>query len=319
VTTEHLHLSWRSVAIGSLLLNLVAVAAVTSVAAANDADALSTVALSLAVIAFVCQLLVYTVQTWQSGEQLRSAETLNRETLGVLAEARVRIESTHHMVESHQEQMIRLVLNKEDRERLKETQGKEVIAARVDPVIVTHSLSPAPISRDADELPETSPESSESPLSDDALRVLESPPLAWPSQDTEEEARRVLAILEDIPVGDSARFNHAVGISDYVASAVRGSSPGLQLYQSDQPIIEAGLMEEVDPTMDDGKTVRRVAPTEAGLLAGALLVAPWPPPAFLADVKERIWKQREVTPEEALTDLDRYRNRLVRRRQASSS
>ena len=95
---DYLRVPWRIVALSSLLLNLVAIAAIATIANVQNADALATVALALSVLAFISQLIIYSVQTWQSGEQLRQAKELNAQTLGVLSDARARIEGTHKMV-----------------------------------------------------------------------------------------------------------------------------------------------------------------------------------------------------------------------------
>jgi DNA anti-recombination protein RmuC len=105
---ENLSIPWRNVAVGSLLLNIGAIGTVAAVATINGSDALSTVALALAIIAFICQLIIFTVQTWQSGEQLKQAERLNSATTSLLAEARTRLEGTHQMVTSQYQELLHL-------------------------------------------------------------------------------------------------------------------------------------------------------------------------------------------------------------------
>src|SRR5690348_16660764 len=80
-----LRLPWRRLAISSLLFNLIAVVCVATVASVTDAGALNTVALALSILAFVSQLIMYSLQSWQSGEQLRQARELNGATQAVLS------------------------------------------------------------------------------------------------------------------------------------------------------------------------------------------------------------------------------------------
>jgi hypothetical protein len=77
-------ISWRSVALASLLVNLGAISTIVIISAVRDAGILNTVALALAVIVFVCQLIIFSVQTWQSGQQLQEARQLNANTLSLL-------------------------------------------------------------------------------------------------------------------------------------------------------------------------------------------------------------------------------------------
>jgi DNA uptake protein ComE-like DNA-binding protein len=108
MANEDLKIPWRTVAIGSLLINLGTVGTVAAVATINGSDALATVALALAIIAFICQLIIFSVQTWQSGEQLRQAQELNSATGSLLGEVRARIEGTHQMVSTQYQELLHL-------------------------------------------------------------------------------------------------------------------------------------------------------------------------------------------------------------------
>lgn len=108
MTQANLNVSWRTVAIGSLLINLGTIGTLATVISLHDANTLASVALALAIIAFICQLIIFSVQTWQSGEQLKQAERLNSQTSSLLAEARTRLEGTHQMVTSQYEELLHL-------------------------------------------------------------------------------------------------------------------------------------------------------------------------------------------------------------------
>ncbi|WP_229053522.1 hypothetical protein [Aeromicrobium sp. Leaf350] len=271
---------WRTIAIGSLLFNLAAIAVVSTVAVTNNAGALNTVALSLAVIAFVCQLIVYTVQTWQGSEQLRRAEDLYSATAGLISDARVRIEDTHTMVQSQHQEMLRLSREKDSIEALKnhdvdpgELEGGDSESDLQEPAPIT---APLPV---AESTPSVSLGAPKPDLaSDEAFRVTRVrrfPPAAWPKGD--EDMSLALRKLEEVP--DGSYFNFCIAVVDYVRSRIAGSAPGLSHNMADQPLIDSGLLEELPSQSADDYGARQVVLSEIGRSAGSLLLAPWPPPA----------------------------------------
>ena len=66
-------ISWRSIALASLLVNLGAIATITIIAAVQDRGVLNMVVLTLAMIIFLSQLVIYSIRTGQSGQQLQEA------------------------------------------------------------------------------------------------------------------------------------------------------------------------------------------------------------------------------------------------------
>ncbi|MCW2994139.1 MAG: hypothetical protein JWQ18_1634 [Conexibacter sp.] len=83
-STRDYRLSPRKVAMWSAIAAVAAVAALIAVAAVNDADALNTVALYLAVIAFVAQLIMYVAQNESSARQLKQSQDVQRQTSTML-------------------------------------------------------------------------------------------------------------------------------------------------------------------------------------------------------------------------------------------
>ncbi|GAA3795284.1 hypothetical protein GCM10022226_13310 [Sphaerisporangium flaviroseum] len=79
------------------MLNLGTIATIAAIAAAKDADTLNTLALALAVIAFVCQLIIYGIQTWQHDGQ---SQQENRLTLEKLAEACTQIDAACKVIQA---------------------------------------------------------------------------------------------------------------------------------------------------------------------------------------------------------------------------
>ena len=86
-----INISWSAVAGGSAIIGVAAITALVIVAAIKKVDTLSAVALSLAILAFMTQIMVFTTQTW-------STSKLNAETRGFLAELRTRSQGTEAML-----------------------------------------------------------------------------------------------------------------------------------------------------------------------------------------------------------------------------
>jgi hypothetical protein len=89
---------WQRIALVTSLLAIAALAALILVASLKQADALSTVALSLAILAFVAQIVVFLGQAWTSSRQMLQSETLNAQTLSILSEVRTSAAGTQAML-----------------------------------------------------------------------------------------------------------------------------------------------------------------------------------------------------------------------------
>jgi len=83
--------SWRLIAGGSAIIAIATITALIIVSAVRKVDTISVVALSLAIVAFMTQIMVFITQTW-------STSRLNAETRGFLAELRTRSLGTEAML-----------------------------------------------------------------------------------------------------------------------------------------------------------------------------------------------------------------------------
>lgn len=99
-------LSPRKVAMWSSVAAVAAVAALIAVAAVNDADALNTVALYLAVIAFVAQLIMYVAQNESSARQLKQSQDVQRQTSMMLSEIRQQSAAMQHKLDEEHAVMV---------------------------------------------------------------------------------------------------------------------------------------------------------------------------------------------------------------------
>lgn len=79
-------LRWRVLAFGASILAVGSLSALVIVSAVKDADILSTVALSLAILAFVIQIIVFLAQSGAASRQILRSESLYAETQGLLRE-----------------------------------------------------------------------------------------------------------------------------------------------------------------------------------------------------------------------------------------
>jgi hypothetical protein len=96
-----LHVSWKSVAIALGILSVSLSATLVVVLATQNIDILSTVALSLAIIAFVAQLLIFIAQNGVAIEQSRQSLVLNAETKGLLVEIRTHASGSESILRTH--------------------------------------------------------------------------------------------------------------------------------------------------------------------------------------------------------------------------
>lgn len=68
-----LNMKWRTIGISSRILAVAAIGALAVVATVKHADPLSTIALALAILAFVIRILVFVAQNWTTGQQMHRA------------------------------------------------------------------------------------------------------------------------------------------------------------------------------------------------------------------------------------------------------
>jgi hypothetical protein len=283
---NQLRLAWRTVAIGSLLLNLGAIAAIVTVAAVKSADALTTVALALSVIAFTCQLVIFCVQSWQSTDHLRQAEKLNAETLATMTEMRTRLEGTHDMVRTQYRELLHLSALKvapKITEELRAESGADVTvtSSRVEE-IVGRAMS----SVDMPEPLRTSPGMTPTFAARAAYHFYRS----WPGLDA--------AARESI--NNLLKLDSAV-ITSYLAN-IGGSLIGIwlnthttQYSKSDDPLIGLGLVVKVDSNT--------VKVTSKGCDIGRIFTAKWPPPNYPEDVVHDVAELRQRPSERATNVL----------------
>ncbi|WP_410819837.1 hypothetical protein [Micromonospora sp. 050-3] len=273
---ESLNISWRILAISSLLINIVAIIAVATVASVTNAGALETVALALSILAFACQLIIYSVQTWQSGEQLRQARELNASTLATLSEVQTRIEGTHQMVSVQHQELMHLAALKASSSLRKEAAASENNTVQIESA--EYAMNSVAVAVAQEQIPNPRPAGRVAP----ANRRWSSP-IEWPSL---EEANSILQVIDD---PDLSYNGLAFALADDISADEAGISPGLGYRDVlDDAWIDLGML-----ALHENNDEKLVKLTPNGRRAGRLLIAPWPPPANFAHIKEDIKRLRE--------------------------
>lgn len=265
--------SWRVTAISLSILCLGLVATVITIGFIKGVDGLSTIALTLAVIAFIAQLLIFVIQTNQSGSQLREAQQLNTQTLELLSEVRTRVDTTYQMVSTHNDVLMRLAHLKA------EVSDAPVVAPAVQGKRMGKS-GLGGITRTPEAVA----------LIDAAMQM--------PAPDVIEPWIEKLEGLSD-----SAIASLTLDLLSHLLNAgVAGADVGLRYGTSDDPLIEAGLVEKIDTT--DGVRVRM---TPDGLATAPIFAADWPPPPEYDHLRRRLRDLREKSSPSALAMLAELR------------
>lgn len=102
----------RAAAVSSICLNLVLVIVIGIILSISDVDFLSTLALSLAVIAFIVQIMVFIFQASASTMQLARSEELHGSTMRALTAIEEKAEGTRQTVTTMSDQMLAAMLSK---------------------------------------------------------------------------------------------------------------------------------------------------------------------------------------------------------------
>jgi hypothetical protein len=110
--TDDFRFSSRTVAIVSSAVTVATLTTLVVTTGVRDADGLSTVALSLAIVSFAAQLLVFIVQTHSANEQELRSQRLYANMLGLLAQVGERTKGTHHAITMMQTEMLQHLLGK---------------------------------------------------------------------------------------------------------------------------------------------------------------------------------------------------------------
>lgn len=283
-------ISWRIIALASLLVNLGAIATITIIAAVQDRGVLNTVVLTLAVIVFVCQLIIYAIRTGQSGQQLQEARQLNANTLSLLAGAQVRMEGTQQTMSSQHQEFIRLITLKAGPEVARSIKNLKATPTVLEAVAQTvRKIEDSATGTWWTQLPRAAPSS-----------------LLFKWENSAQAADKSLRDLEFIH-SNGLLGVFFLSVDDEISSAVRGVEGGLgHVPHADEMMIQRGLLEAC---MSINGSRQIVVLTNKGRLAAANLLAPWPPPKSygIQDRIHEILKDLDEEIQESIKRLKRMR------------
>lgn len=246
----------------SLLLNVGVVTAIALISVVQGAQALSTLALALAVIAFFSQLVIFAVQAVQSGSQLRQARELNSSTLGLIAAVSAKIEETQYLMKQQHEGFMGLI---QRTERAKIADAPREIGP--EPNDSSPSASALETAIDGNETAAGAP----APLQV-ASSPATHPALQWPEQS--DQAEEYLSILESIAPFELTLFTHNLAFD----LKIFPRETSLVIRPEEHSLIEAGLMtlseSEWDPIGEE--VMERATLTTLGRRVGSILAASIP-------------------------------------------
>jgi hypothetical protein len=280
---------WRAVAITSCIVALAAIGALVVVATIKRADPLSTIALALAILAFVIQILVFVAQNWTTGAQMLQSQTLNTETKSLLVELRTSAQGTNAMLNEQFNKLLDRMLVT-TRTAVEEAGGDSVdvgrlrqrLASDLAPIWPTlTSVSVPPWVKDEKGMEEHS--HFHEKLLTETMAERRKQLRTWPS---ETEVEQIIPIYHEI--SDEARDVLKKYAQDYYESLVPGGIPGMLEPEHGDPaysqLANAGLIVPIPSPFGDqeaGNAFYVLSPL--GFKVGRLLIAHGPAPEYLDD------------------------------------
>jgi heme/copper-type cytochrome/quinol oxidase subunit 4 len=266
-----LTIPYRIVAIASLILTLTCLTTVVVVVSSKDADALSTVALSLAIIAFVVQIIVFIVQMTSASDQMVQAQQLYGSMRGLIGQIEERTAGTQASVQLMSDRMLEHVLGRAMQDT--EESGLHVGNPGFTTSVAQRAAELASESEPPDFPPRTS-------SVEEDMRVLAK--LASLPADPGEVRTSLATLLNltDLELRDLWRF-----VRDEVQyrQPNRSTGPGLPSSYVQMGLVEKGLLEALD-WVSNGQSFLGLS--EAGRDAGRLLAAPGPIPDGLPELEQ---------------------------------
>src|SRR5262245_33368932 len=89
---------WSHIAVAASTIAVASLGTLTVIATVQRADTLATVALLLAILAFIIQIVVFIAQAWTSGQQMLQSQSMNADTQALLAELRETARATNDLL-----------------------------------------------------------------------------------------------------------------------------------------------------------------------------------------------------------------------------
>jgi hypothetical protein len=314
-TLSYVQVPLKGLAISMAILALACLTSLIIVVAVRKENLLATIALSLAIVTFVVQIIVYVVQASVASEQLMQSQTLFGTIQGLLVKVDEKASGTQAAVTTMSDKMLATLLSPREKEASEfETAERDAIQTTPRPFQTTPEQRASETSTSAEAATRetrstASPATNELSPEQAALverareRITELSPDITPRypQKTDEDRARdltILARLTSFPEQPEARE-----LADEIASLSPDELGLLQRMATDElryrdpartllPALQ--LDNEVAEPLSNRGILRRVSQNDAtfyGLTAhgrelARLLVAPDPLPDFLSDIRK---------------------------------
>jgi hypothetical protein len=253
----------RGLAIASVALALACLAALAVIASIKKAETLATVALALAVVTFVAQLIVFVVQASAANSQMLQARALHTQLLKLLGEMGERQKGTDAAVARIDEQLLEVALGKTLGDGDKTGADARAIATETAALINTRAVSPENRPNVEGQLPAIE-------IHDEAAHTSAEARLsAVPEADLD----AVFKVLEDLPAGAKN------ALLDYARDEIRYTGTN---YATGMPPYSPERQELVAQRLIDARHASLATLTDLGRDAAAVLMTKEAPPRAYA-------------------------------------
>lgn len=288
-------LSPRRIAMFATAVATAALTTLAVVASVEGAQALSTIALVLAILAFVMQILLFVFHSQAAHEQRVRSEQLNAQTRALLAEVQATAQATQAMVSQQFNQLLQAFVSgattTAEQTKFDPATFEHRLLSNIRSAILPQSPSsgrdlrpPTRPRGEADDRRRESSSSSPREASPEAiarLRARRGRLNKLQSFPTENEAREAIEILGKL--SPQQRFRLQQLGNDEVDSKESGTYVGLERVASDDELERAGLVTEARVSTGDGRQlVMRL--TDHGIDAARLFTALGDVPAWARSV-----------------------------------
>jgi heme/copper-type cytochrome/quinol oxidase subunit 4 len=274
---SHWIVSLRAAAIAAGVFGFTCLGVLVVVTSVDGKDALSTVALALAILAFTVQLIVFVAQQNFASEQGRRNEELYGSMQGVLAEVREKAAGTQADVRNIRDTIFPALLSKE---------RADPAGGRVDPSVVSHMLEAVgPAQARSAVGGRLWPERRPTPQDAELVEMLNT----YPAKDA---VGNTMEVLEEL--SPTSRMNLKAFGDDEVITRQPDSpfDPSLTELAA-EGLLERELVEPYPADRQPRQDLKIMHLTDDGRAVARLMTASGDPPDYLPGLK----KIREETPD----------------------
>jgi hypothetical protein len=239
--TAVISVSWSSMAFSAGAIAIASTSSLAIIATLNRADALSTIALALAILSFIIQIGLFIAQSWTTGQQVLHSEEVNSDTRSVLAELRENARGTNQLISEQFEQVLGHLLDTTKRTVNESIKGQEaqVLNERLDRELRRTLQNEA-----ASHIKSTVRTRERRPLTEEENNVLSI--LTTPISDPETLERANSAVYSLTPAAIADLNNFA---NDHVSTLKTSGVPGLflSIVPHVYELVSAGLVQRSEP------------------------------------------------------------------------